>query len=91
MKRTYENVSKKLISSSNMLTCTLKSGSYLVGIGDLSSSVPIEDIEMERMLGIFWDPSAELFRFQVSINLSTLKRKSRVGPDIGTTRICQRS
>ena len=53
-----------------------------VGIGDLSNNVPIEDIEMERMLGISWDPSADVFRFQVRINLSTLKKKSRVGPDI---------
>ena len=36
----------------------------------------------ERMLGIIWDAERDVFRFLVRINLSPLKNKSRVGPDL---------
>ena len=38
--------------------------------------------ELERMLGIIWDPRKDVFRFTVCINMSPLKNKSRVGPDL---------
>ena len=53
-----------------------------VEIGDCSEVLPIEDSGSERMLGLIWEPAEDVFRFQVRINLSNLKKKTRVGPDI---------
>ena len=36
----------------------------------------------ERMLGVLWEPQSDTFRFSVRINLSPLKNKTRVGPDL---------
>ena len=36
----------------------------------------------EQVLGIEWRPARDVFTFKVHINLSPLKKKSRVGPDI---------
>ena len=51
-------------------------------IGDLDGRLPVEDAAAERMLGIVWDPAEDVFRFMVRINLSTLKKKIRSGPDL---------
>jgi len=48
--------------------------------GDVT--LPTEDTEMERMLGVLWDSAADSFKFTVQINLSPIKKKSRQGPDI---------
>ena len=53
-----------------------------VEIGELGSNAGLEETGTERMLGIIWEPSEDVFRFQVRINLSDLKKKTRVGPDI---------
>ena len=39
-------------------------------------------LDLERMLGITWDPYKDVFRFTMRINLSPLKNKSRTGPDL---------
>ena len=36
----------------------------------------------ERMLGVTWDPDRDSFKFKVVINLSILKNKSRIGPNL---------
>ena len=53
-----------------------------IEIGDTSSSASLEEVGTERMLGIIWEPTDDVFHFHVRINLSTLKKKSRMGPDI---------
>ena len=53
-----------------------------VDIGSIARSLPLEEYGLERMLGIVWDPARDVFRFVVRINLSTLKKKTRMGPDI---------
>ena len=40
------------------------------------------EIETERMLGILWEPEKDIFRFRVRINLTSLKKKERLGPDL---------
>ena len=41
-----------------------------------------EELSSERMLGVMWDPVSDTFKFQVRIDLSPIKHKSRLGPDI---------
>ena len=41
-----------------------------------------EVVETERMLGILWEPEKDVFRFKVRINLSSLRKKERLGPDL---------
>ena len=52
-------------------------------------SVVLEDIDCERMLGIKWDPSRDVFRFSVNINLSPLRNKSRTGPNLSREQLLQ--
>ena len=42
----------------------------------------MEETGTDRMLGIIWEPEEDVFCFRVRINLSTLKKKSQIGPDI---------
>ena len=51
-------------------------------IGDIAGNLPSEEQGIERMLGIMWDPAHDVFKFAVRINLSTLRKKTRTGPDI---------
>ena len=44
-------------------------------VGELDSGT-------ERMLGVLWEPSKDVFRFSIKINLSSLKNKARTGPDL---------
>ena len=53
-----------------------------VTLGEASEVVLSSETEAERMLGIIWIPSKDVFKFTVKINLSQLKNKSRVGPDL---------
>ena len=53
-----------------------------VDIGEIAGSLPLEENGVERMLGVVWEPGRDVFKFVVRINLSTLKKKSRLGPDI---------
>ena len=41
-----------------------------------------EETEVERDLGIIWSPGRYSFKFSVRINLSPLKKKLRVFPDL---------
>ena len=61
-----------------------------VDIGEISGSLPLEDSGIERMLGVMWDPKSDSFRFAVRINLSTLKKKSRIGPDISREELLEK-
>ena len=54
----------------------------LVEVGELRECSSAEGQEVERMLGILWDPVSDVFKFMVRINLSPLKKKSRTGPDL---------
>ena len=38
--------------------------------------------EAERMLGVTWDPERDSFKFKVVINLSILRNKSCIGPNL---------
>ena len=50
---------------------------------DISVNVVSHDSsEGERMLGVMWEPVADIFKFTVKINLSPLKNKARTGPDL---------
>ena len=53
-----------------------------VEIGELGNNLPLEEAGEERMLGVSWDPKEDTFRFKVRINLTPLKKKLRMGPDI---------
>ena len=46
-----------------------------VSIGELDSGT-------ERMLGVLWEPGKDVFKFSIKINLSSLKNKTRTGPDL---------
>ena len=41
-----------------------------------------EEAEIDIVLGIIWYPGRDSFKFSVRINLSPLKKKLRVGPDL---------
>ena len=53
-----------------------------IKVGETAEVGLLEESECERMLGVVWDPSKDEFKFKVRINLSQLKHKSRVGPDL---------
>ena len=53
-----------------------------VNVGESVEISPSESSGSERMLGVTWDPVKDVFRFKVTINLSPLKQKSRLGPDL---------
>ena len=54
----------------------------MMEIGDVAENMTLEDTSSERMLGINRDPAEDVFRFSVRINLTTLKKKTRAGPDL---------
>ena len=51
-------------------------------IGGINSVLTVDEVGSERMLGVTWEPKEDVFRFSVRINSSTLKKKSRAGPDL---------
>ena len=51
-------------------------------VGDLGDLLRIEEKELERLLGILWDPKTDCFWLKFRINLSPLKRKFHKGPDM---------
>ena len=53
-----------------------------VKVGETAEVGLLEESECERMLGVVWDPYKDEFKFKVKINLSQLKHKSRLGPDL---------
>ena len=53
-----------------------------VEVGSLIKCLTPEKAEVERVLGIIWNPKKDSFKLSVRINLSPLKKKSRVGPDL---------
>ena len=53
-----------------------------IGIGEVQENMSLEETTSERMLGIIWDPQEDVFKFKVRVNLSPLKKKSRLGPDL---------
>ena len=53
-----------------------------IEMGDVTNCLTAEDQEMERVLGVLWCPKKDTFKFQVRINLSPMKKKSRSGPDL---------
>ena len=54
----------------------------LVLVGESSDATLADNGEVERMLGVLWDSGLDVFKFTVRINLSPLKKKSRLGPDL---------
>ena len=54
----------------------------MVTLGGSSESILVDNPGEERMLGILWDPSKDVFKFVVRINLSPLKNKSRLDADL---------
>ena len=51
-------------------------------VGNLVQVVAHQSPEGERMLGVLWEPVRDVFKFTVKINLSPLKNKARLGPDL---------
>ena len=47
-----------------------------------SESLPLDEVGTERMLGVLWNAKDDEFQFKVRINLSILKKKVRLGPDL---------
>ena len=60
------------------------SGESLIQEVDMKSMevVSHQGSDGERMLGVMWIPDEDVFKFSVRINLSPLKNKSRIGPDL---------
>ena len=54
----------------------------LVELGSAVGSLAEDDIELERVLGIKWNPGKDVFKFMVSINLHPMKKKARSGPPL---------
>ena len=54
----------------------------LTAVGETADNVALDDLEVERTLGVLWDAELDTFRFTVRINLSPLKKKARQGPDL---------
>ena len=54
----------------------------MVSVGEPVSADAKSDVETERMLGVTWDPAKDSFKFKVVVNLSTLKNKTRTGPNL---------
>ena len=44
--------------------------------------VQASSLEGERMLGVMWEPLRDVFKFSIKINLSPMKNKSRLEPDL---------
>ena len=53
-----------------------------VEVGKLSDDLTLEDADIELVLGIVWQPGRDVFKFSVKINLSPLRKKSRIGADL---------
>ena len=53
-----------------------------VGIGEIGENLPLEESGAERMLGVVWNPKEDAFKFKLRINLSEMKKKIRMGPDL---------
>ena len=51
-------------------------------VGSLTDCLAPEKAEVERVLGIIWNQQKDSFKLSVRINLSPLKKKSTVGPDV---------
>ena len=51
-------------------------------VGSLINCLTPEKAEVERVLGIIWNQQKDSFKLSVRINLSLLKKKSRMGPDL---------
>ena len=52
-------------------------------------SQSVEENNEERMLGVSWYAKEDVFKFKVRINLSPLKKKVRLGPDLGRNDLVQ--
>ena len=53
-----------------------------VEVRSLTNCLTREKAEVERVLGIIWNQQKDSFKLSVRINLSPLKKKSTVGPDV---------
>ena len=62
----------------NVKNWVFSGDSEAVSIGDIGECLPLEDVGEERMLGVIWEPKEDVFRFKVRINLSPLKKKTRM-------------
>ena len=51
-------------------------------VGSLINCLTPEKAEVDRVLGIIWNPKKDSFKLSGRINLSPLKKKSRIGPDL---------
>ena len=49
-------------------------------VGDLRDTLPMEEKELQRLLGILWDTKSNSLCFKVKINLSPPKKKFHAGP-----------
>ena len=53
-----------------------------VEVGSLTNCPTPEEEEVERVLGIGWNPRKGSFKFSVRISLSSLRKKPRLRPDL---------
>ena len=53
-----------------------------IEVGNTEDMTLMDNMEGERMLGINWNPRKDAFTFVVRINLSPLRNKARIGPDL---------
>ena len=49
-------------------------------MGNVSGDLAEDEIQLERVLGIKWNPGKDVFKFVVLINLHLMKKKARSGP-----------
>ena len=51
-------------------------------MGNISGNLAESEVQLERVLGIKWNPGKDVFKFEVSINLHPMKKKARLGPPL---------
>ena len=53
-----------------------------VEVRSIVDKLTTEDVEIERVLGVQWNPWKDIFKFSVRINLNLVRKESRVRPDL---------
>ncbi|XP_071537731.1 uncharacterized protein [Panulirus ornatus] len=60
------------------------------GSHDMTEDSKIIDTEVEKVLGMIWEPKKDQCSYKVSINICTKRKKIRTGPDLTVEEIVQR-
>ena len=83
MKRTYE--ADQILKHAGMKVKGWTYSGVNLGTPGAEETVQVvahDSTDGERMLGVLWEPVKDVFKFTVKVNLSPLKNKTRLGPDL---------